>query len=83
MQLRPEHCLAGLAFAVVCFCAGCAKDNPWTAFFDTSYSDDIHKTVQDKITEQTHRRTGAERGDRYKADEYQSPEDIKKDRARL
>lgn len=63
--------------------AGCGMDNAWTASRDKSYSDPIQRLVEAKITEQSSAKSGPERWESYKSDEYQGPDDIGRDRKRL
>ena len=80
--MRSEN----LYFAAMLSClllAGCGGDNPWAASCSKDYSDPIQQLVEDKITWQSEPRSGPEQWDNYASDEYQSPQDIDKDRQRL
>ena len=55
----------------------------WTAAWNRSYSDPIQEIVEEKIDERSAGKTGAQRWDEFKSDEYQSRDDITRDPKRL
>jgi len=81
MPSLPKYCFAGLILSL--FLSGCTRENAWSASQDKSYSDNIQQLVETKIDEQTPARSGRERWNRFKSDEYQTGQEITQDRKRL
>ena len=81
MRSRLLHACAAVLLPLALF--GCQQDNPWTASLDRSYNDPIQRLVEDRITERSESLSGAERWERYKADEYQGADCTARDPVRV
>ncbi len=82
MQCRSTLYLV-LAVAAQCCLAGCARENVWTFRRDNEYQDNIQELVEDKIDSQSAARSGSERWDEYKSDEFQGDDESVVDNERL
>ena len=80
-QLRPKGIVAALVLSGSLL--GCGSDNAWKFRADNVYSDNIQELVEEKIDHQSSPRTGAERWDRYRRDEYQDRQELDRDAERV